>query len=48
MNGEYRPKPNSDSERLIQQIQKAGIPRWIAEAAIIKHDMELTSRVAYA
>lgn len=44
---EYRPTPNPDAERLILQVVAAGIPRCIAEPAIVKYDLEFTSRVAY-
>ena len=44
---EYRPTPNPDAERLIGQVVAAGIPRWVAEPAIVKYDAECSSRVAY-
>jgi hypothetical protein len=47
VNQEYRPEPNPDCERLIVQVMAAGVPRFIAEPAIIKHERELSSKIAY-
>ena len=45
---EYKPTPNPDCEKLIRGLKEAGIARCVAEPVIIKRDMELSARVAYA
>lgn len=47
-NQEYSPAPNPDAEAIFKQVVSAGVPRFIAQPAIIKHEMELSSRRAYA
>lgn len=47
-NQEYRPSPNPDAEAMIKQIVLAGVPRFVAQPAIIKHEMELSSKKAYS
>lgn len=44
---EYRITPSPDVERLIRQVVASGVPRFIAEPALIKHDMEFSSKMAY-
>lgn len=44
---EYRISPTLDAERLIKQVVASGVPRFVAEPAIIKHERELSSKVAY-
>lgn len=43
----YRIVPTLDAERLIQVVMAAGVPRCIAEPAIIKYDTELSAAIAY-
>lgn len=44
---EYRITPSPDAEVLIRLVVSAGIPRSIAETAIVKHDAEVSARKAY-
>ena len=45
---EYRITPSPDAEVLIKQVVSAGIPRSIAERAIVKYDAEVSARKAYS
>ncbi len=43
----YRIVPTLDAERLIQVVMAIGVPRCIAEPAILKYDSEDSAKVAY-
>ena len=47
-NQKYSPSPNPDAEAIIKQIVKAGVPRFVAQPAAIKYEMELSSKKAYS